>query len=141
VPPPPSPRILPHLEAEERERAVAAPGPSWSQWFYFSFAKVWTLLAFFILDVFVLGTLGLPPYQWTLGPALAAAVFAEFVLYEYLWHRPTPEQLVGFRKGFHRTWYRPFAYGRWTIEGERARAGTPLLTSAEEPHPDPRDFL
>lgn len=138
--PPYSGRILPKLEGEERTQALAEPGPTWSQWFFYSFAKVWTILAFLILDVFLLTAFGAPFLPWALFPSLALAVYAEYLLYQYLWHRPG-ERPRSTGEPFRRTWHHPVAYGRWTIEAERAKIGLPAVPMGEEPHPDPSEFL
>ena len=134
-------RFFPRLEGEEREKALAEAGPSWRQWFYFSFAKVWTLLAFFILDVFVFATFAQPFLPLALFPSLALALYAEYLLYEYLWFRPPIEKLFEWRKAFRRTWYRPVPMGRWTVEAEKLRGGVPVFPPGAEPHPDPEEFL
>ena len=134
-------RVLPRLDEEERARALADPGPTWRQWFLYSFVKAWGLLAFFIGDVFILAAFGAPFLPWALFPSLAVALYGEYLLYQYLWHRPSVEELLAQRRGFKRTWHRPVPYGRWTIEAERARAGQPVLAPDEEPHPDPNALL
>lgn len=134
-------RGLPRLDGEERARALAEPGASWRQWFLYSFLKAWGLLGFFIADVFILAEFGDPFLPWALAPSLAAAFYAEYVLYQVLWHRPSLDALMAQRRGFRRTWHHPVPYGRWTIEAERAHAGLPTLPADEEPHPDPYEFL
>ncbi len=138
--PSPASRLLPKLEGEERKQALDDPGPSWSQWFFFSFAKVWTILAFLILDVFVVTGFGSPFDPWGLFPTLALALYGEYLLYQYLWHRPEARPMSTGER-FRPTWHHPFPFGRWTIEGERHRAGLPALPVGEEPHPDPSEFL
>lgn len=135
------PGYLPRLDGEERERAIADPGASWREWFFFSFARVWTLLAFFILDVFIFATFAVPLIAWALVASLALAVYAEFLLYEFLWYRPPLEKLSEWKREFRPSWHRPVRFGRWTVEAARVRAGGPLLPPGEEPHPDPNEFL
>ncbi len=130
--------LLPKLEGEEREAALANPGPSWREWFFFSFAKVWSVLAFFILDSFLVAAFTVPFVPWILFPGLGLALYAEFLLYQYLWYHPTPEL---YRREFRPAWHRPFRLGRWTPEAERGRAGLPAFGPGEEPFPDPREFL
>ena len=134
-------RYFPRLEGEDREKAIAEAGPSWRQWFFFSFARVWGILAFFIGDVFVIGTFGEPFVAWALFPGLAAALYGEYVLYQYLWHRPALDDRRGTRGAFHPTWHHPFEVGRWTVEGERVRAGLPAVAPGLEPQVDPDEFL
>ncbi|HYK94072.1 MAG TPA: hypothetical protein VEY07_08560 [Thermoplasmata archaeon] len=133
--------FLPRLDGEERQKAIEDPGPSWREWFFFSFAKVWTLLAFFIIDVFVFVTFADPFVVWALVPSMALAIYGEYLLYEFLWFRPPLEKISEWRREFHPTWFRPVRFGRWTVEGERVRAGGPLLPPGEEPYPDPNEFL
>lgn len=130
--------LFPRIEGEERRRALEEAGPSWREYFFHSFAKVWLLLAFFVGDLFLIGTFGSPFLPWALGPALALALYAEYLAYQYLWHRPDLDRM---HEAFRPTWARPVRFGRWTVEGERARAGLPAIPPGDEPHPDPAEFL
>ena len=134
-------RYFPRLEGEEREKAISEAGPTWREWFYFSFARVWAILAFFIGDIFLLATFGDPFLPGALFPSLAVAVYGEYVLYQYLWHRPAPDDRRGTRGPFHRTWHHPFEVGRWTPESDRVRAWLPMVAPGLEPQVDPDEFL
>ncbi|HTW39534.1 MAG TPA: hypothetical protein VMF04_01565 [Thermoplasmata archaeon] len=121
--------------AEEKRKALEDPGPSWGEWFYQSAAKWWVGLAFFILDAWLivecldLGSLLL------ILPTLAAALYAEFLLYRVLWYIPTD---VRRNRRFRRSWFRPVPYGRWTAEAEYYRAH-PVAVPTDGPSAD--DFL
>ena len=125
------------VEAEKRA-ALVDPGPSWKEWFYFSALKTWIFVALLIVDVWVVVTF-LEAALWT---ALIASVivmaYVEFLLWQYLWHRPDAEIRRGRHGTFHATWYRPVHYGRWTPEGTAARSGQAL---PETGGPDSREFL
>jgi hypothetical protein len=130
----------PGLDEEARKRALADPGPSWRDWFYYEFAKVWTALGFFIVDALIIASFLQPLQLQFMLPILAAALYGEFYAFRYLWARLPAEKVTRSGRPFKRSWLTPFAYGRWTPEGERARAGLePLDPSAAGP--DPREFL
>ena len=121
----------------EKARALAEPGPSWRQWLYQSAFRGWYALGILIVDVQV-------AVFWleagsTLGIVLSviAALYLEFLLYQYLWHRPNFDAPPP--RPFRPKWWRPVEYGRWTPEAELVRAGYPLY----KPHegPNPKEFL
>jgi hypothetical protein len=123
--------------AAEKRAALQHPGPSWKDWFLFDNSRWWIGLVLLILDgwllVFWFGT----PLWPLLFPSLAAAGYAEFLLWQYLYHRPADydSRSTG---GFERKWYRPVPAGRWTPEGVALRAGAPVNLDGA---PDPREFL
>jgi hypothetical protein len=126
----------------EKLAALADPGPSWSEWFFFHGAKWYMTAAFLIPVAWEIASLfapaNVPGYE--IGPVLAGTFYAEFMLYQYLWHRPSshPSRSLGARS-FRPTWYRPVQYGRWTPEGTELRAGRPVVSVEEGP--DPREFV
>lgn len=129
---------IPDLDEETRKQAVAAAGPSWREWFYFEFLKVWIALGLLILDTWWALIFLEPPIYAVLIPSIVAIVYGEFLLYRYLWYRPDLEKAS--RGGFRRTYLRPVPYGRWTPEGWKARAGVDPLAGVAT-GPDPREFL
>lgn len=125
--------------AEEKRRAREAPGLSWHDWLYYEAFKWWLVIALLIVDSWLVA-------EWfTLGSyvglllSLVGAIYAEFLLYRYLWYRPDPESPRRWRGEFHRTWVRPVEYGRWTPEAKRARRGLPVESEAGAI--DPNEFL
>lgn len=124
--------------AEEKRRALEDPGPSWREWFYNTAGKWWIGLGFLIVDswIIVAGIQSSAPIV-TL-PAAVAAIYLEFLAWQYLWRRPsfdTPRR----RKRFRPTWYALTQYGRWTSEGAAAR-NHPSVTGSDE-GPRPEEFL
>ncbi len=123
--------------AAQKKAALADPGPPWKEWFLRSASKWYIGLGLLILDSWVVGTwLGYGLYLPIL-PSLAAALYAEYLLWQYLWYRPEE-----YRRGQHRRlhgsrWLHPVPYGRWTAEGESARLGRQLPVD----QPDPGEFL
>ncbi|MGA7923785.1 MAG: hypothetical protein WCA77_07405 [Thermoplasmata archaeon] len=129
---------FPEPTSEERKEAIADPGPSWREYFFYSFLKVWIALGLLILDAFVAGIWFHPINLVGLVASLAAALFLEFLLYRYLWYRPAIER-SGTR--FKRSILRPVPYGRWTPEAERVHSGLPAQPPRPAAGPDPREFL
>lgn len=126
----------------EKQRALSEPGPSWKDWWYFSASRWYMVLLFLIVDAWVLLTPR--PSLLFLGLAVTIALaYAEFVFYQYLYHRPHPERRHRGAR-FRRTWYRPFEIGRWTPEGTAIRTGVhrrdEVIPSAEE-GPTPEEFF
>lgn len=122
--------------AEEKRRALEDPGPTWREWFFHSAAKVWIGLGFLVVDAWLLvACLDVGVWQAAV-PVLAAALYIEFLVYRYLWYSPNE-----FRPShrFHRTWYRPVAYGRWTLEAEYVRAHPGAAVADDAPRAD--EFL
>lgn len=127
----------PRPTEEERLQALEDPGVPWRDWFYFSFLKVWVCLGFLILDGLVAGAFAESRNFVGLFVALLIAVYLEFVLFQYLWIRPGPDDLRA--STFAPSWYRPARVGRWTPETfypERFRMAKPSETG-----PDPNEFL
>ncbi|HEY6237579.1 MAG TPA: hypothetical protein VIZ68_00130 [Thermoplasmata archaeon] len=130
---------LPELDPDERKEAIRAPGRGWKEWFYFDFLRVWICLGLFIVD-----TLFVVEWLQPLNPigivaTLVPLTYADFLVYQYLWHRPDPEKEDRARQ-FEPTWYRPVRFGRWTPETWRIREGNDPFGGASV-GPDPREFL
>lgn len=135
-----------HLQRvrDEKRLALQDPGPSWRQWFLYKGAKAYVILAYLILDSWVVAWF-LLPFTW-LGlaffvPVLIGSVYLEILLYLYLWYRPSPEvfRRHRLRGDLHPTWNRPVRFGRWTPEAADVRAGR-LLTPSDG-GPDASEFL
>ncbi len=124
---------------EEKRRALADPGPSWKEWMLHDFAKWWMGLLFVILDSWLAAFWFEPINVLGLVASLALAVYAEYLVYQYFWHRP-PDETHNRSARFRASWRTPFRYGRWTEEGERARAGRPAVPAGEG-SPDPTEFM
>ncbi len=106
--------------AEEKRAALLHPGLTWREWFYFDAMKWWIGLGCLIADTWVAAFWLEAHVPLLMVPSLAAALYAEFLLFRYLWTRPEgPIQGRRFRK----SWLRPVEVGRWTPEGEELRAG------------------
>ena len=120
----------------EKDAALKEPGPSWRVWFFQNALRWYYALGVLVMNVQIL-------VFWIefgsaagLAATLVAACYGQFLLYRYLWYRPHPEAPRG--RKFHRTWHRPWEYGRWTPEADLARAG--LLPGPDE-GPTAREFL
>ena len=121
---------------EEKKAALEAPGSSWREWWLYSASKWYILLGFVIADIWV----GL---IWEeAGNALAAVLsivallYAEFLLYQYLWFRPESRRRAAESRP---TWWRPVRYGRWTPEADVARSRG--ARAIEDEGPDLKEFL
>ena len=129
---------------QEKRKALADPGPSWREWFFYSGSKWWIGVGFLIVDVFAVGSWisGGATSAGRLGGAfasLAVAIYIEILIYGYLWRRPSDEELAGNRQ------FRPGLLGlrqvgRWTPEGVRFPAGRLPLRS-EDGAPSQQEFL
>lgn len=137
-------RYVPRLSGTAREEALADPGPTWHEWFYYSFLKVWIITGFFVVDAWVLvaGIYGIFSGYLVLFP-LVSLVYLEFLAYQFLWRRPsivgTAQRRWEPSRKFHRSAFALVEFGRWTPEGEAVRAGR--SPSAPAHGPDPREFL
>ncbi len=126
------------VEPETRKAAVETPGPTWGEYFRGSFSKAYLALGFFIADILIILS-GLQPPDVLVVPAFVLAVYLEFLTWRYLWYRPDPDKES--RMGtFEPTIWRPVRFGRWTPEGDRARAGIDPFGN-ERVGPDPDEFL
>jgi hypothetical protein len=123
---------------EEKRRALAEPGPSWREWWFFHASKWYVVLGLLVVDVWVVGS-------WLeIGQVAAALIslpllfYGDLLLYRYLYYRPDLE-VRRRRPAFHRTWLRPVEFGRWTPEAELLRAGGTVAREGEGPNPE--EFL
>lgn len=129
----------PKLSPEERQRALADPGPTWTEYFFRDFLRWWTGLGFMIIDAVIVSSFLRPPALLPLLLSLAAAVYLEFLLYEYFWHNPKWEELPARP---HRSWrraIRPVVAGRWTLAYRQIREGG--LPPRPGAGPDAADFM
>jgi len=123
---------------QEKKRALAAPGPSWREWWYHDGSKWYVGLGFLVADIWVMA------YGFEAGAllgaiaVLVAAGYLELLLYRYLYYRPRTEDHVGSRP-FRRTFLRPVPFGRWTPEADFVRAGGTF--PPEQEGPSPKEFL
>lgn len=127
--------------AEEKRRALEHPGPTWREWFFYDHARWWVGLLFLIVDSWIATAFLHSGTISGVGAAedaasLAAAIYLEFLLYRYLWRRPTERSFGRFRP----SWTALTEFGRWTPEGERVRRGEGPPVP-EDGGPSPREFL
>ncbi len=123
--------------AAEKRAALLDPGPTWKEWFFFEATKWWIGLALFIVDIWlVVGWVeaGSVPLAVV---SLVVAVYLEFLLARYLWHRPS--EVRSRRRPFRPTWYLPVEVGIWTPEAAEIRAGRAVGGFGNEPRPE--EFL
>jgi hypothetical protein len=119
---------------EEKKQALADPGPSWREWFFFSAMKVYLGLTFFIVDSWIIVTWLEAGSAAGAAVSTVAAVYLEFLCYRWLWTRPRLDRPV--RASFRPSWHTPVQFGRWTPEAELFRAG-----KLPPEGPNPREFL
>lgn len=127
---------FPEPTAQQRKEALEAAGPTWREYFFRSFLKVWIGLALFIVDIWIIVTWIQPLNLALMLATLAVAIYLEFLLYQYLWRRAS---LSDDPQKFRPSVFRPVLYGRWTIEADLARAGK--LAVEPRKGPDPKEFL
>jgi len=119
------------LAPEEREAAIRTEGTSWREWLYGVALKWWLGLLWLIIDSWIVAG-WIEVGGWLpLAGSLAAAIFLEYLLYQYLWHPYDPE----LRGKFRPSWRTPFEVGRWVPERADLLAG-----KAGASAPDPRQF-
>lgn len=127
------------LVAEEKRLALVNPGPTWREWVFFEAFKWWFAIAFLILDSLLIVQWFIWGSYLGLVISVALAVYAEFLLYRYLWTRPRTAHERR-RAPFRPSWHRPVECGRWTPEAEFARQqGT--VFGAHDDGPNPEEFL
>lgn len=124
--------------AQEKQEALEDPGPSWRDWLYFSAFKWWLVIALIAIDGWIAGFWIEVPNVYGLAGSLVVAVYVEFLLFQYLWYRPDPEERPP-KGGFRPNWHRPVEFGRWTPERHLAASGHPAYERSNRP--DPREFL
>ncbi len=128
------------LTEEERKAALSDPGPSWTEFFFWQYLKWIYGLFVLIADALILVSFFHPFDPIGAVLSLAAALYLEYLLWQYLWHRPLLESGHGRRaaREFRPSWYRPFRYGRWTPEAKMIRDGVDLESTGGL---DRREFL
>jgi hypothetical protein len=134
----------PRPAPDERQKLIEHPGPSWRDWFFRSFLKVWIPLGFLIVDSWIAGFWLEAGYPLGMVPSLGVSLYLEFLAFEYLWYRPRDDPSHSVRSESRRRWLHPAAFGRWTPEGQRVRAGLPPYGTTAEPldkGPDPAEFF
>ena len=99
------------------------------------------LLAFFIVLAWEITYLypasNTPLYE--VLPVMAGTVYGEYLLYQYLWYRPSASSRSTRAVGHGHRWIVPVRYGRWTEEGVALRAGK--VVPEPEHGPDAKEFL
>jgi hypothetical protein len=121
-----------------RDRALALP--SWAEWFYASFLKVYGALGLFVGDAILAAYWLEIPNALGLLATLLPVVYLEFLLFQYLWHEPDPSGATRSAGPFRPTWLRPVRFGRWSSMGQRVRRGRAPFPG-EGSGPDPHEFL
>jgi hypothetical protein len=123
--------------AEEKRRALLDPGPPWKEWFLHDGAKWWVGVGLFIIDTWIFVG-GLEAGLVGVGLLLIVpATYLELLLWRVLWYRPPIDRPV--RGDFHRSWFRPVEFGRWTPEGAIIKVrGRDALGPRG---PNPKEFL
>ncbi len=124
--------------AAQKRAALADPGAPWKEWALRSALKWYIGLGLLIVDAWI-ATYWVSVHQlWAMIPSLAAALYLEYLLWEYLWYRPPERRAGASRLRRFPRWIHPVPYGRWTLEADLARNGA-APKSAEGP--DPAEFL
>jgi hypothetical protein len=130
----------PEEDRAARTAALADPGPSWRQWFFDSFAKVWILFLFFVTDVWIL-VAWLSPFSSSNLPyaflSFAGAAYLESLVYQFFYYEP-PELTRSSHEVVAHRWLHPVPRGRWTPEWAASKA---VATTNGDGSPDPREFL
>lgn len=124
--------------AAEKKAALADPGAPWKEWGLRSAMKWYLGLGLLIVDSWVVTYWVTSGPAWAFVPSLAAALYLEYLLWEYLWYRPVEYRRRGHRHASASRWIHPVPFGRWTAEGEAVRHGTAPILSDQ---PDPAEFL
>ncbi|MGI0139999.1 MAG: hypothetical protein ACREBT_02455 [Thermoplasmata archaeon] len=107
---------------DEKRRALAEKGPSWRDWLFFEAFKWWMVIAYLAVDGWIVtGWLESGSY-WAIAPSIAAAIYVEFLMFQFLWHRADLEETYRHgREPFRASWFRPVEIGRWTPEAALRR--------------------
>lgn len=135
------PPLFPKLPEEDRKAAIAELGPSWREYFFGPFAKVYVLLGFLIVDSSLAVYWVQPIDLYGLLPTLGVAVYLEYLAYQALWYMPAGGLSASSRgSGWHR-WVHPVPYGRWTSAYQRARRGLAPGPASGRDGPDPSEFF
>jgi hypothetical protein len=132
----PSFRIIIDQVAAEKKAALEDPGPPWREWALHSGAKPYVGLGFLIVDGWIAGYFLFIDLYLPIIPCIAAALYLEYLAWQYLWYRPEVFRRTAHRRST-RWWIHPVHYGRWTPEADLAHQGE--FVSAGQP--DPQEFL
>ena len=132
--------LLPRPTKEDRESALKAPGPTWRDYFFGSFLKVYLGLFFFIVDSWIFVGWLVPLDLFGMVPSLVLAVYLEYLAYQYLWYLPAGGVERSTRSESWRRWLHPVKFGRWTEPGKRTRRGLAPYPKADS-GPDPTEFF
>ena len=127
--------------AEEKQRALRDPGPSWREWLFFEHRKWWYGVACLVVDswvstAWVAGDMVSPLRLVGLAVSTGWAIYLELLLYRYLWRRPASGSGRRFRPGFLALQ----EVGRWTPEAARTSVA-PRRQVVDEGAPNPNEFL
>lgn len=133
----------------EKQVAAAMPGLSWRDWFLYRSSKLYIGVGLLIVDAWIVTTFtGIANTSgWTvslgifLGLSIAVALYAEALLFRFLWYRP-PEGLTTrtlAKRPLAAHLWTPVAFGRWTPEAADFRAGRVRTVPGQGP--DPHEFL
>ncbi len=131
-----SPLGLRRLTGEARAKALAEPGPSWSEWAKGTAGKMYVGLGMLILDALVWVSLEESSLRLLTIPAVPLLVYLNYVLYSYLWARPPKD--IQTKAQFHRTWIHPFLLGRWDPEYKAWTTGRAMKDATAVP---PEEFV
>jgi hypothetical protein len=134
-----APSVADRVELE-KELARRAPDLPWKDWALFTGLKSYVGIGLFILDAWIAAVWLEAGNYVGLIPSLVLAVYLEFLLYRYLWYRPSARASRSKRR-FRPSWSRPVEYGRWTPEAARRRSGAMDESGGSPVGPNPRDFL
>ena len=122
----------------EKEQARRAPDLPWTAWWFHSGSKWYLVVGYLIADVWLLSA-AIEYNVLAVGiVGLIVALYAEFLLYRYLYYVP-PDEPTRSDGPFRPSFVRPVEYGRWTPEGATLRAGGTV--ARPETGPDPKEFL
>ena len=150
--------MAPPLTENDRRKLIDDPGPSWREYFFHHFLRWWIGLAYLVVDVLIVGywleSGFLVPPGTSPGLAdglaaleflvpLGAAIYLEYLGYQYLWYEPSAGPSSSVRDAERNRWIYPVAYGRWTTPGERVARGQSPFTGQEieAAGPDPSEFV
>ncbi|HTS34003.1 MAG TPA: hypothetical protein VMI55_08755 [Thermoplasmata archaeon] len=128
-------RVVVDQVQAEKKAALADPGPSWKEWALHSALKWYIGLGLLIVDGWVVD-FWLIQGTYLGFVTLVPLLYAEYLLWQYLWHRPQGLR-TGHRAPRRWVWVHPVRFGRWTPEADLARKGE--LVPADQP--SPAEFL
>lgn len=124
--------------SDEKAYALKDPGTPWKEWWYLHASKWYIGLGLLIVDVWIVASWIEANSPLGLVLSLATALYLEFLLYQYLWHVPSPGDRRT-RDRFRPSWFRPVEHGRWTPGSVRTGDRRGLPDPGDGPSPD--EFL